>query len=204
MRARTVIEPGRNLIWGDPHDWQGPSDHGTEGDAFTHSLHVFHADLSKVPAHGTQVGKCNDIKCENIQRGFYRGHMRYKNSSNANALWNMPRALSLITRPVKEPERWPWDFNFQAELPTPIRFTTTDSPADVATGDTMAAFAGALVYFHKPDGEEYWEPPNFWNPFWRAKLHPMRADDAVNVTATGHPPTHRMLLQLDRWRAVNY
>jgi hypothetical protein len=204
MSARTEIAPGRNVIWGDPHDWRGNPDHNVEGDDFTHSLHIFHGDLARVPAHGTSIGKCDDTKCEEIQRGLYRGHMRFKNSSDENVLWNMPRTMSLITRSVKDPQRWPWDFHFRAEIPSPIQFTTMESPADTETGDTMAAFAGALVYFHKPDGEEYREPPNFWNPFWRAKLHPMRADDAVNVTTTGHPPTYRMLLQLDQWRAVNY
>lgn len=204
LTARTEIDPGRNIIWGDPHDWRGSPDHSVEGDGFTHSLHIFHADLATVPAHGAEIGKCDDIRCERIQRGVYRGHMRFKSSSDEDSLWNMPRALSLITRPVREPERWPWDLHFQAELPGPIQFTTANSPADLAADNAMAAFAGALVYFHKPDGEEYREPPNFWNPFWRAKLHPMKADDAVNVTATGHPSTFRMLLQLDRWQAVNY
>jgi hypothetical protein len=204
LSVRTEIDPGRNVVWGDPHDWRGNPDHNVDGDDFTHSLHIFHADLKRVPAHGTNIGQCNDTRCENIQRGVYRGHMRFKNSTDDDALWNMPRTLSLITRPVKEEKNWPWDFNLRAEIPTPIQFTTVNSPADVGTGNTMAAFAGALVYFHKPDGEEYREPPNFWNPFWRAKLHPMRADDAVNITRTGHAPTHRMLLQLDRWRAVNY
>lgn len=201
---RTEIEPGRNGVWGDPHDWHGNPDHSVEGDPFTHSLHIFHADLATVPAHGTDLGQCNDIRCENIQRGVYRGHMRFKNSSDEDSLWNMPRTLSLITRPVREAGLQPWDFDIQAELPGPIRFTTANSPADAESDNTMAAFAGALVYFHKPDGEEYREPPNFWNPFWRAKLHPMRADDAVIMTRTGHPATHRMLRQLDRWRAVNY
>ncbi len=204
LSARTVIEQGRNLIWADPHDWRGNPDHNVDGDGFTHSLHLFHGDLKKVPAHGTLIGKCDDTRCENLQRGIYRGHMRFKSSSDDDNLWNMPRTLSLITRPVKEPEKWPWDFHFRAEIPTPLQFTTTSSPADVATAETMAAFAGGLVYFHKPDGEQYREPPNFWNPFWRAKLHPVRADDAVNVTTTGHPATSRMLLQLDRWQAVNY
>jgi hypothetical protein len=204
LLARTEIDPGRNGVWGDSHDWRGNPDHSVEGDPFTHSLHIFHADRMTVPAHGTDLGQCNDIRCEQSQRGVYRGHMRFKNSSNEDTLWNMPRTMSLITRPMREPEPMPWEIHIQSELPTPIQFTTMASPADAETGNTMAAFAGGLVYFHKPDGEEYREPPNFWNPFWRAKLHPMRADDAVNVTAAGHPATYRMLLQLDRWRAVNY
>jgi hypothetical protein len=204
MVERTEIDPGRNGVWGDPHDWRGNPDHSVEGDRFTHSLHIFHADQMLVPAHGSDLGQCNDFRCEQSQRGVYRGHMRFKNSSDEDVLWNMPRTMTLITRPMNDPERWPWDFDFQAEIPSPIQFTTMNSQADAESANTMAAFAGGLVYFHKPDGEEYREPPNFWNPFWRAKLHPMRADDAVNVTTTGHPATYRILLQLDRWRAVNY
>jgi hypothetical protein len=45
----------------------------------------------------------------------------------------------------------------------------------------MAAIAGGLVYYHKPNGGEsdgWREPPSLWNPFWRAKLHPVTPSDA--------------------------
>ena len=154
------------------------------------------------------LGKCDTPLCNSEQRGVYRGHMRYKLSQDADTLWNMPRTLSLITSPV--PERMPWDFDFQAELPhpgppRPITFTTTASRGDSATGGTMGAFGGGLVYFHKPCdcGEEYGEPPNLWNPFWRAKLHPVRQADAVTASSV-LTATNRALLELDGYRAVNY
>jgi hypothetical protein len=204
LRERTQIEQGRNTVWGDPHDWRSDPSHSLPGDDTTHSNHIFHADLMTVPGHGSKLGRCDDIGCDQEQRGVYRGHMRFRVTSDDDNLWNMPRTMSLITRSVKDPERWPWDFNFEAEIPRKIQFTTMNSPADAETGNTMAAFSGALVYFHKPSGEEYREPPNFWNPFWRAKLHSLKPDDAVAITDSGHRPTYLMLLQLDRWRAVNY
>lgn len=37
----------------------------------------------------------------------------------------------------------------------------------------------AVVYYHHPG---YWrEPPNFFNPYWRAKLHPFAAGEAAAV-----------------------
>ncbi|HYH95664.1 Tad domain-containing protein [Hyalangium sp.] len=204
LRERTVIAEGRNSVWGDPHDWRADPSHDLPGDNTTHSNHIFHADLMTVPGHGSGFGKCDDIGCDQQQRGVYRGHMRFRVNSNPNDLWNMPRTMSFITRSVKDPERWPWDFHFEAEIPRKIQFTTMNSPGDTQAGNTMGAYSGALVYFHKPTGEEYLEPPNFWNPFWRAKLHPVRPEDAERMTEFAHTPSYLMLLQLDSWRAVNY
>lgn len=209
QRATTVIDQGRNAVWGDPHDWRGSGDHNRPGDDTTHSFHIWHGDLGKIPAHGNLLGKCDDLSCSNGQRGVYRGHMRFKASSDADNLWNMPRTVSLITRPMdRAPKRWPWDFSFTAEIPGHLEFRTIDTEGDTRTNSTMGAFAGGLVYFHKPvnglDREEYLEPPNFWNPFWRAKLHPVLQSDAEDVSDTGHRATYLMLLQLNGWRAVNY
>ncbi len=209
---RTVIEPGRNTVWGDPHDYQlqdGKDNDDMPGSDGAHSHHVFHGDIMSVPGHGIGLGGCEGVGCEKKQRGVYRGHMRFKLAAlrDEDDLWNLPRTMTLITRPVKERERgWPWDFHFKAELPRKVEFTTLEAKGDREARGTMAAFSGGLVYFHKPrnSGEEYREPPNLWNPFWRAKLHPVRKEDAVSATQDGHPPTYLMLLDLHRWPTVNY
>jgi hypothetical protein len=207
MRQRTQIEPGRNTVWADPHDYRGLDVHDFPGDNITHSNHIFHANLMRVPGHGTGLGGCDDTGCDGDQRGLYRGHMRFKLASlqNVGDLWNLPRTMTLITRPARE-RNWPWDFDFRAEIPGPFQFTTIHSDGDIESDVIMAAIAGGLVYFHKPanSGEEYREPPNLWNPFWRAKLHPMKQADAVTATENAHRPTYRILLELDRWSAVNY
>ncbi|NMO14185.1 hypothetical protein HPC49_19350 [Pyxidicoccus fallax] len=206
--ATTVIQPGRNGVWADPHDYD------TNGMRRVHSHHIFHGELEDVAGHGQEMGDCDGPDCEqDMRRGLYRGHMRYQLASE-DALWNMPRTLTLITRPALEEGGMPWDFDFQAQLPGPVRFSTVNAPGDVASDGTMAAVAGGLVYFHKPrlpsdarrdTDEEYREPPNLWNPFWRAKLHPLRQQDVISATAGGvHDATHHVLTGLHRWSAVNY
>ncbi|WP_164020969.1 hypothetical protein [Pyxidicoccus trucidator] len=203
----TVLRPGRNGIWADPHDYDAD-----RTGAPAHSHHLFHGDLMRVNGHGQGLGSCEGPGCDQeMNRGLYRGHMRYR-LARENTLWNMPRTLTLITRPSGETQRMPWDFDFQAQLPGPVRFTTLNSAGDVASDGRMAAMAGGLVYFHKPrlqargrEDEEYAEPPNLWNPFWRAKLHPLMHADAITATAGGaHDATHHVLTDLYRWNAVNY
>jgi hypothetical protein len=207
LTETTVIRPGRNGVWTDPHDHDVEERGGR-----IHSHHTFHGHLAPISGHGRELGSCDGPDCDqNMRRGLYRGHMRYRLAME-DALWNMPRTLTLITRPVAEARPMPWDFDFRAELPGPVSFTTVNAPGDVASGRTMAALASGLVYFHKPrlrfgssPGDEYREPPNLWNPFWRAKLHPLRQADGIAATAGGvHDATHHVLTDLHRWSAVNY
>jgi hypothetical protein len=207
LEHTTTLRSGRNGIWADPHDYDAD-----RTGAPAHSHHTFHGDLEPVVGHGQELGGCEGPGCDqSLQRGMYRGHMRYR-LAREDVLWNMPRTLTLITRPSGETQRMPWDFDFQAQLPGPVRFTTLNAAGDVAAGRRMAAMAGGLVYFHKPrlqargqEDEEYAEPPNLWNPFWRAKLHPLMHADAITATAGGaHPATHHVLTDLYQWNAVNY
>lgn len=143
--------------------------------------------------------------------GVYQGHMRYKLSTEAkngdNFLWNQPHTIAFVT---KEPnkQKQVWDFNFNSELPVPVTFTTTRSEGD--QGTPMAAIAGGLAYYHKPNqgpngtgrNSDGWnEPPSLWNPFWRAKLHPLRPSDA-RQSLMSHP-SGRVLLQIGN-NAINY
>jgi hypothetical protein len=208
VRARTDIIPGRNGVWADPHDFDLPEG---ESDPSIHSHHIFHADLMRVGGHGQQLGECQGPGCnQGLLRGMYRGHMRFK-LGPLGTLWNMPRTLSLITRPARDLTSagtpMPWEFNFTASLPGPVSFNTVSSEGDTRTDNTMAALAGGLVYFHKPprnNREEYGEPPNLWNPFWRAKLHPLRQADAETATENDHTATYLLLKDLYRYSAVNY
>ncbi len=45
-----------------------------------------------------------------------------------------------------------------------------NGPADVAPWKSMLAVSQGLAYYHRPG--DWKEPPNFYNPFWRAKLQP--------------------------------
>ena len=53
-------------------------------------------------------------------------------------------------------------------------------PVDVRVVRKATAVSKALTYYHHPG---YWkEPPNFWNPFWRAKLHPWNKEEFSAIT----------------------
>lgn len=72
----------------------------------------------------------------------------------------------------------PWEItnegtmNFKHPDGTAINFQLTPTSEAVA-------ISKAMVYYHRP--RTWREPPNFWNPFWRSKLHPFKAIDAAAV-----------------------
>ncbi len=77
--------------------------------------------------------------------------------------------------------------------------TLQSGDPDYAPGrEAMYAVAQGLAYYHRPGNWQ--EPPNFYNPYWRAKLHPIRmatggsdadaaADVGVVLKAAGYPTT---------------
>ncbi len=79
------------------------------------------------------------------------------------------------------------------------RYTYNNSITDssVKGREFMLAIAQGLTYYHRPG--DWQEPPNFYNPFWRAKLHPIemnnggntvesKADYAAVAIAAGYDP----------------
>ncbi len=152
-------------------------------------VHFFHAYGMAVPSHAIGAGRQLPL----VDYGAL-GHMRFV-PSDTDPLWNMPRVTVLVSRPPRTSPR-PWDFDFEGGFANGGGFTTTKSEGDLAAGNVMAAAAGALVYYHHPDegpGAGAKEPPNLWNPFWRAKLHPLRVRD---LAAAGHRPTTRLLKEV--------
>lgn len=145
---------------------------------------------------GHGLGGCD----EHLNCGIYQGHMRYKLydgrrlapnrlatasahpklAADREELWYQPHTVAVVTKPQNSGQPHVWDFDWRSSFPFPQQFTTTRSRGD-ALGGPMAAIAGGLVYYHKPTGDSWREPPNLWNPFWRAKLHPLRPDDAARA-----------------------
>ena len=155
--------------------YSDPNDRGHQ-----HGWHL--VDGRPVGAHSSHgLGGCDS----NRACGIYQGHMRYKMATERSTggrsgnpyLWHQPHTVAFVTKQANR-RREVWDFDFRATLPLPVAFTTTGSLGD---SPPMAAIAGGLVYYHKPNGGEsdgWREPPSLWNPFWRAKLHPVTPSDA--------------------------
>ncbi|HCF62160.1 MAG TPA: hypothetical protein DFS52_29740 [Myxococcales bacterium] len=130
--------------------------------------------------------------------GIALGFMRYDPTSvNAEAnLFMQPHVIAALSKDVNR--RQVWDFDFEASLPLPVRFST------LSQTEPMVAIGGALVYYHRPDngsGENWREPPTLWNPFWRAKAHPIRFSDA-QAALEGHSSA-RVLRQVGE-AVLNY
>jgi hypothetical protein len=148
-------------------------------------IHFFHGEA---PHLGHRSGALNQSTDHS-----YIGHMRFAATNRPDDLWGMPRTVVMLAEPVKEPgvsfngkAGWrPWDFDFSAtKFFGDWSFKTVNSRGDTAANDEMAAVAGGLVYYHQAQAWE--EPPNLWNPFWRAKLHPLKA---AHVAQGGHAAT---------------
>ncbi|MGI5864423.1 MAG: Tad domain-containing protein [Myxococcales bacterium] len=130
--------------------------------------------------------------------GIAVGFMRYDPyRRNAEArLFMQPHVIAAVSKDLTR--RQVWDFEFKASLPLPVRFST------LSQTEPMVAIGGALVYYHRPDsgsGENWREPPTLWNPFWRAKAHPIRFDDA-RAALEGHSSAR--LLEKAGEVALNY
>jgi hypothetical protein len=55
---------------------------------------------------------------------------------------------------------------------------------DFLPNEPATAVSKSLIYFHRPD--DWQMPPNAFDPYWKAKLHPMRnTEAAAALTAAG-------------------
>ncbi|MDR0965936.1 MAG: hypothetical protein LBM75_05470, partial [Myxococcales bacterium] len=89
-------------------------------------------------------------------------------------LQNQPALYKSISKDLSTNEqggKQPWDIFDSGKFSGHIFGKTThDTTVQLATVEKAISLSKALVYYHHPG---YWkEPPNFWNPYWRAKLHP--------------------------------
>ncbi|MBL8951786.1 MAG: Tad domain-containing protein [Myxococcaceae bacterium] len=154
-------------------------------------IHFFHGEAPSVGHRQGAINQSTDHQ--------YVGHMRFAATAQPDDLWNMPRTVVMLTRPSLDRDvsfqgeqgRRPWDFEMSAPIFGDLSLTTLTSRGDARADNQMAAAASGLVYYHQPTRWE--EPPNLWNPFWRAKLHPLRRDQLLQA---GHAPTTRALSAL--------
>lgn len=171
-RSTIVQRDGRDASW-NRGDGEAPK-----------GIHFFHGEA---PAVGHRMGSLNQSTDHQ-----YVGHMRFDVKDDPDQLWNFPRTVVMLTEAAKDlgistggvAGRRPWDFDFSAPIFGDLKFKTVDTQGDALSGDSMAAAASGLVYYHQPT--RWQEPPNLWNPFWRAKLHPLKRLHLINA---GHAPT---------------
>ncbi|ATB41476.1 hypothetical protein CYFUS_006942 [Cystobacter fuscus] len=128
---------------------------------------------------------CDNPKyCPNVFVGgmaFNTGDVNDKN------LWAQPKLFSLVQRDYKVRDaagvlRDPWllRFNFQF---SPARTSSFDNRgltlADGTDISVQYSLATGLAYYHRRG--RWNEPPNLWNPFWRATLASADVDASGNA-----------------------
>lgn len=102
------------------------------------------------------------------------GGMAYNTSDHTDDnIWAQPKIFALAQRDykVRGQHADPWNLLFRFRF-TPERESTFDNHglhlADGTDISVQSALATGLAYYHR---RGHWnEPPNLWNPFWRATL----------------------------------
>ncbi|MBN1203566.1 MAG: Tad domain-containing protein [Myxococcaceae bacterium] len=122
------------------------------------------------------------------------GGMTYNTSDHSrDNLWAQPKLFALVQRDYKKrgPNADPWNLLFRFSF-TPDQSRPFDSNgwylADGTDISVQEALGTGLAYYHR---RGHWEePPNLWNPFWRATLASADVDASggADVQATVRAP----------------
>ena len=96
--------------------------------------------------------------------------------------FGQPSVYVLVGQDLRRMEgggRGPWEITSSGQIRVRLGridshlVTLADTPTRTGLG---LALSKALVYYHLPSRQEGWkEHPNFFNPYWKAKLQPFRA-----------------------------
>ncbi len=73
--------------------------------------------------------------------------------------------------------KMPWTVNDQGVMTTALMGNQTS--LQLSPQKNAVSVAKALVYYHHPG--DWKEPPNFFNPYWKVKLHPFGQTEAAAV-----------------------
>ncbi|MGC4121584.1 MAG: hypothetical protein QM765_44805 [Myxococcales bacterium] len=125
-------------------------------------------------------------------KGIYQKHPRYIWGDNGeDKVWYHPHTVAVLTKPMSAGATQPYEFDLHMTIPLPMTYQTRNGKGDSDAANKMAAIGGGLVYYHKPKDSDAWkETPSFWNPYWRAKLHPLTEEDWGGATKSDHPPSN--------------
>ncbi len=118
---------------------------------------------------------------QDLMRCANQGHcfMQFRVDPNPDKDFGQPPVYSYVTQQLREGDtrQAPWQLNDSAR----VRFRSGqmgDGTLELAAGEG-AGLSKALVYYHRLG--DWREPPNLFNPFWRAKLHPFTSEEAERV-----------------------
>jgi hypothetical protein len=89
-------------------------------------------------------------------------------------------AVSTDTRYNEYGQRGPWEVAKDGSGTVSVKNVgPTDAKITLANNNRSKAVSKAMVYYHRiGDWSDY---PNLFNPFWRAKLHPLSQDEMSTI-----------------------
>lgn len=115
----------------------------------------------------------------------------FKANENASDDFGQPKAYSLVSQDLRmmpEGGQGPWEITDSGEINVDLGgdvgkrgMQISDDPGKFGEGMAMSK---AMTYYHLPT--DWKEHPNFFNPFWKAKLQPFRGSaEAIKVLVLG-------------------
>lgn len=104
--------------------------------------------------------------------------------------YNQPVVYKMLRRDLSLDDgkkRMPWDIFESGKFKGNI-LGRKDEPIQLrlASESEGRSLSKAVVYYHHPGN--WREPPNFWNPFWRAKLHPFSKQELFQIESLSGQP----------------
>ncbi|MFT3839446.1 MAG: hypothetical protein QM723_20855 [Myxococcaceae bacterium] len=124
--------------------------------------------------------------------------------------FGQPTLYSMVERDYSQVKPKPWDLNFNFQFDRSQRGTQFDdntpsgnfrSP-DGADLRQQVAVGSSIVYYHRP--EAWAEPPNLFNPFWRATLVSANTDLPKYLQQAGYNQHGDSITKLQQagWRGM--
>ena len=151
------------------HDWGGNSDSDT-------SIH--------------KLGGCTQSPCPDMWPLFV--DYEQNNVNDDSKLFGQPVLYALGTRDMTKEPKDPWNLNFNFKVFGGSTFDNMDPGGNEIKKsgmDKQASLSAAITYYHRPNPvggpSNFKEPPNFFNPFWRATLYKPSLDADITLTGAG-------------------
>lgn len=133
--------------------------------------------------NGIHKGKSHKIELNKMEKSPF-GFVSYDFDAVNSDDFKQPTMISSAsvnslsyTYDAKSQKRLPWDMKFD------IKLDKNTAKVDMFNSKRAKATAKGMTYYHHPGNWK--EAPNFWAPFWRAKLASISSDDVADLVLAG-------------------